>query len=106
MATASLQGALHQDLDLVDQWFRALDQRRIYFGVREWHVQVTSILVEEEVLWVQIADGQRQAASVLLRVGSMTSVEQAVRALGTRGWGLADTCPSVISATAAAMPVS
>jgi hypothetical protein len=106
MAATSLEGALPQDLVLVDQWFRALDQRPIYFGMREWLVQVTSIFVDEQALWIQIADGQRQAASVLLRVGAATSVEQAVRALGTRSWGSSHACPTVISVTAPSVRVS
>lgn len=67
--------------DPIDRWFRALDQRRICRGTREWLVQVTAILRAEELLWIQIADDSRWAGSLLLRVRPTTSVEQAVRAL-------------------------
>jgi hypothetical protein len=106
MATASLEGALRHDVGLIDQWFRALDQRRNCFGMREWHVQVTSILVEKDVLWIQIADAQRQCASVLLRVVPTTPVEQAVQALRTRGYSFAGACPTVVSTTPAHVLVS
>lgn len=71
--------------DPIDRWFRALDQRRICKGAREWLVQVTGILRVEEMLWIQIADDSRWAGSVLLRVRPTTSVEQAVRALTSSG---------------------
>jgi hypothetical protein len=73
--------AAEERLDPIDRWFRALDQRRIHKGAREWLVQVTGILRIEDVLWIQIADDSRWAGSVLLRVRPSTSVEQAVRAL-------------------------
>lgn len=71
--------------DPIERWFRELDQRRIYKGAREWLVQVTGILRDEDVLWIQIADDSRWAGSVLLRVRATTSVEQAVRALKASG---------------------
>ena len=70
--------------DLIDRWFRELDQRRIHHGAREWLVEVTGILCEEDVLWIQIADRAHWAGSVLLCVRESTSVEQAVRALAVR----------------------
>ena len=80
--------------DLIDRWFRELDQRRIYHGAREWQVQVTGILCEEDVLWIQIANRARWAGSVLLCVRESTSVEQAVRALSVR---TPDPFPSPVS---------
>jgi hypothetical protein len=81
-------------LEPIDRWFRALDQRRIPKGAREWLVQVTGILRDQDVLWIQIADDSRWAGSVLLRVRDTTSVEQAVRALKSGGTG--STYPKVI----------
>src|SRR5262245_10471501 len=72
---------------LIDRWFRELDQRRIYRGTREWRVEVTGILCEEDVIWIQIADDSRWAGSVLLQVGSATPVDQAVSALSSRPAG-------------------
>ena len=74
--------------DLIDRWFRELDQRRIHHGAREWLVEVTGILCEEDVLWIQIANRKRWAGSVLLCVRPSTPVEQAVRALSLRAPGL------------------
>ena len=67
--------------DPIERWFRELDQRPICRGAREWLLQVTGILRDEDDLWIQIADDSRWAGSVLLRVRATTSVEQAVRAL-------------------------
>ena len=69
---------------LIDRWFRELDQRRIHYGAREWLVEVTGILCEDDVLWIQIADHARWAGSVLLCVWPTTSIDQAVRALTVR----------------------
>jgi hypothetical protein len=65
----------------------------------EWLVQVTGILIEEGVLWIQIADDARRAGSVVLRVASTTPVDQAVRALGTRAMIRPSSFPTVICAT-------
>jgi hypothetical protein len=81
---ALLQEEERRSGDLIDRWFRELDQRRIHHGAREWLVEVTGILCEEDVLWIQIADHARRAGSVLLCVRDTTSVEQAVRALSVR----------------------
>jgi hypothetical protein len=70
--------------DLVDRWFRQLDQRRIRDGAREWSLQVTGILCEDDVVWIQIAEEADWAGSLLLRVRPSTSVEQAVQALASR----------------------
>ena len=72
------------DGDLRDHWFRHLDQRRIFHGAREWAVQVTAIHSEEDTLWIQIADDMQWTGSLLLRVRSTASVEQAVLALNSR----------------------
>src|SRR5262245_42377397 len=81
--------------DPIEGWFRELDQRRIYRGAREWLLQVTGILRDEDELWIQIADDSRWAGSVLLRVRATTSVEQAVRALKSGRMG--SSYPKVIS---------
>ena len=73
-----------RSVDLIDLWFRELDQRRIHHGAREWLVEVTGILCEQNVLWIQIADRACPAGSVLLCVRESTSVEQAVKALSVR----------------------
>ena len=100
MATASLcEEARREDVDLVDRWFRALDQRSIHLGMREWLVQVTGILIEEGVLWIQIADDARRAGSVVLRVASTTPVDQAVGALKSRALVCTTSFPTVICAS-------
>ena len=78
-------GLVHDDQrasrDLIDQWFRQLDQRRIYQGSREWAVHVTAILNDEDSLWIQIAGDSRSPGSLLLHLRSTASLEQAVTAL-------------------------
>lgn len=97
MAIASLCEEARLE-DVVDQWFRALDQRSIHVGMREWLVQVTGILIEEGELWIQIADDARRAGSVVLRMASTTPVDQAVRALKTRALVRTSSFPTVICA--------
>jgi hypothetical protein len=85
----STAGGGRRNPDSLERWFRALDQRRIDKGAREWLVQVTGILRDDDILWIQIADDSRWAGSLLLRVRDTTSVEQAVRALKSIAPGLA-----------------
>ena len=70
--------------DLIDRWFRALDQQLVYLGPREWAVQITSILHLDDEVWIQVADESRLGGSLLLRVGPTTSVDHAVRTLSTQ----------------------
>lgn len=97
MPMALLHDEERRSADLIDRWFRELDQRRIYHGAREWPVEVTGILCEDDVLWIQIADRARWAGSVLLRVRPTTSVDQAIRALSVRTPGSLS-YPDVINA--------
>jgi hypothetical protein len=87
-ASSAVPSEERRSLDLIDRWFRELDHRRIHYGAREWLVEVTGILCEEDVLWIQIAARARSAGSVLLCVRESTSVEQAVKALSIRTPGL------------------
>ena len=99
MATASFHLEERGGRELIDRWFRELDQRLIYQGPQEWELQVTSILHEDDTVWIQIADCLRPAGSVLLRVKPTTPVEQAVRRLSLRPGGVVS-YPRVISVTA------
>jgi len=98
MATPQLQEEERDDLDLVDRWFRALDQRRIFLGMREWLVHVTGVYVDEGDVWIQIADGSSAGGSVVLRVSATTPTEDALRALTTRGRVTAPAYPQVVCA--------
>ena len=90
--------------DVVDCWFRALDQRRIRVGLHEWLLQVTGIYADHDDVWIQIGDGFSDGGSVLLRVSSSTSVDQALYALAQHPQlrGLAH--PAIITATAPSAP--
>ena len=86
--------------DVVDQWFRALDQRRIRIGLHEWLLQVTGIYADHDDVWIQIADGCLDGGSVVLRVSSWTSVDKALEALAQRGHLRLPVHPAIITATA------
>ena len=74
--------------ELVDRWFRALDQRPIRIGLLEWRLQVTGIWVEGDEVWIQLADGSGSGGSILLHVDSATSIDQAIQALSSRCRGV------------------
>jgi hypothetical protein len=101
MAVEFSEGRNCASATLVDQWFRALDHRKIYVGLSEWLVQVTGIYVDENAVWIQISDRLRPGGSVVLRVSSTTSIDQAVRALTARGRESGVAHPIVVSALAA-----
>jgi hypothetical protein len=84
--------------DVVDRWFRALDQRRIRIGLREWLLQVTGIYEDNDDVWIQIADACPEGGSVVLRVSADTSVDHALRALAQRQLR-APAHPDIITAT-------
>ena len=81
------------------RWFRALDQRVIRIGVREWLVQVTGIHVQGDDVWIQIADGNN-GNSILLHVTAVTPIERAVHALARRVPRGSSERPIVVSVTA------
>jgi hypothetical protein len=91
----------HGHTEVVDRWFRALDQRRVRIGLHEWLLQVTGIYADHDDVWIQIADGSAYGASVLLRVSSDTSVDRALEALAQRGHLRIPAHPTIITATAA-----
>lgn len=89
--------------DAIGWWFRALDQRVIQVGLREWRLHVTGICVHADEIWIQLADGGRCGGSVLLRVSPNTPVEQAVRLLARSRDGVASMYPAVVTATASSL---
>ena len=99
MVTQTLRAQDATRSDVVDSWFRALDQRRIRVGQSDWLIQVTGIFQDgEDAVWIQIADAHAHGASVLLRVDSCTSVDHAVNALAAQRL-VASVHPIVVVAT-------
>ena len=86
--------------ELVDRWFRALDQRPIRLGLQEWRLQVTGIWVEGDEVWIQLADGSGTGGSILLHADAATSIDRAIRALSARGRD-AYVHPEIVSVTSA-----
>ena len=84
--------------EVVDRWFRALDQRRVRIGLHEWLLQVTGIYTDQDDVWIQIADGAAPGGSVLLRVSARTPVDHALQALAQRLHANAPMHPTIITA--------
>ena len=89
----------HGHPEVVDRWFRALDQRRVRIGLHDWLLQVTGIYADHDDVWIQIADGAAHGGSILLRVSSRTPVEYALQALTHRGHASVPAHPTIITAT-------
>jgi hypothetical protein len=89
--------------ELVDRWFRALDQRPIRLGLQEWRPQVTGIWVEGDEVWIQLADGSGTGGSILLHADAATSIDRAIRALSARGRGVYGHS-EIVSVTSASRP--
>jgi len=87
--------------EVVDRWFRALDQRRVRIGLHEWLLQVTGIYADHDDVWIQIADRVAAGGSILLRVSSRTRVDQALQALSHRVHASVPAHPTIITATVA-----
>jgi hypothetical protein len=85
--------------EVVDRWFRALDQRRLCIGLHEWLLQVTGIYADHDDVWIQIADGAAPGGSILLRVSARTPVDHALQALTQRLHGNVPAHPAIITAT-------
>jgi hypothetical protein len=85
--------------DVVDRWFRALDQRRVCVGLHEWLLQVTGIYADHDDVWIQIADRTAPGGSILLRVNARTPVEHALQVLAQRVHANVPEHPTIITAT-------
>jgi hypothetical protein len=84
--------------EVVDRWFRALDQRRVRIGLHEWLLQVTGIYADQDDVWIQIADGAAPGGSILLRVSARTPVDHALQALTQRLHANVPAHPTIITA--------
>lgn len=93
------QGSCERQPEVVDRWFRALDQRRVRIGLHEWLLQVTGIYTDQDDVWIQIADGAAPGGSVLLRVSVRTPIDHALQALAQRLHANAPAHPTIITAT-------
>jgi hypothetical protein len=100
MATQVPGGRDRGHSDVVDRWFRALDQRRVRIGLHEWLLHVTGIYADHDDVWIQIADDCSDGGSILLRVDSGTSVDHALQALARRVHLRVPSHPTVVTAAA------
>ena len=82
MVAQSPWGSDQSQSNVVGRWFRALDQRRIRVGHKDWLLHVTGIFLDrDDNVWIQIADAYAEGGSILLRVSSGTSIDDALNAL-------------------------
>lgn len=100
MATQVPGGQDRGHSDVVDRWFRALDQRRVRIGLHEWLLHVTGIYADHDEVWIQIADDCSDGGSIVLRVSPDTSIDHALQALAQRGHLGVLAHPAIITATA------
>ena len=64
-----------------DDWFIALDQRRIGDGAAAWIIEVLGIHREPGGHWVQIATSGNPFATLVLRVTASTHLDDVLTAL-------------------------
>ena len=67
-----------------DDWFFALDQRRIGAGSAAWVAQVFGVHRENGELWVQLAPLDRPASAIVLHVSPATHLDDVLEALERR----------------------
>ena len=64
-----------------DQWFAALDQRKIGSGSGNWVVQVQGVHSENDGVWIQISSSEDPFATIVLHLTATTSVGDVLAAL-------------------------
>ena len=68
-----------------DEWFGALDQRRIGTGADSWVAQVLGVHSEREGLWVQLAPDDDAGATIVVHLSSSTQLAEVLAALERSG---------------------
>lgn len=64
-----------------DQWFAALDQRRIGAGARSWVAQVLGVHCEDDGLWIQLSSSEDPFATIVLHLAPTTPIDDVIAAL-------------------------
>jgi hypothetical protein len=67
-----------------DDWFFALDQRRIGAGAKAWVAQVFGVYRQNGELWVQLAPLDRPASAIVVHVSPATRLDDVLDALEHR----------------------
>ena len=70
----------------LDSWYAALDQEVATIGGRRWTLHVMGIHRAHGKLWIQLQPSAEASASLLLKVGRTTRVEDALEALRLTEW--------------------
>jgi hypothetical protein len=82
MARPALARDLEEhDLTSADQWFAALDQRRIGAGGDSWTAVVSGVHPDGAALWIQLAPSDNPYRSIVLHVLATANVESVVSRL-------------------------
>jgi hypothetical protein len=64
-----------------NEWFEALDQRRIGRGADRWTASVLRVHGDDREWWIDVASAANPAANVVLRLSRQATVFHAVAAL-------------------------
>ena len=87
------------DISSADQWFAALDQRRIGADTGSWVAQVLGVHCEGDGFWVQLASSEDPFATIILHLAATTQIDEVVGAL-ERHTHAVDGRPAVIDLAA------
>lgn len=88
-----------------DQWFAALDQRRIGAGTGSWVVQVLGVHCEDDGFWIQLSSSEDSFATIVLHLAADTPIDDVLAVL-ERHSRPADGEPAVIDLAAWTTSVS
>jgi hypothetical protein len=64
-----------------DQWFAALDQRRIGAGAGSWVAQVLGVHCEDDGFWIQLSSSEDSFATIVIHLVSKTPMADVLAAL-------------------------
>jgi len=64
-----------------DQWFAALDQRRIGAGAGSWIAQVVGVHRDDDGFWVQVSSSEDPFSTIVLHLAPTTPIDDVVTAL-------------------------
>jgi hypothetical protein len=66
---------------VADEWFQALDRRRVVTGRQQWDILVTGVHPSGSDCWIQMAAADDARKRLLLKVSRETTVEAALEAV-------------------------
>ena len=64
-----------------EQWFEALDQRRVGTSTHRWDILVTGVHASGPDCWIQVASADDLTRQLVLHVSPKTTIDDALEAL-------------------------